>query len=314
MRKKSQGFSEISLIKFVTVINLMFAVGGFYFALISRSQSVLFDSIYSFTSSFFMLMSLYVVKLIKKGEDENYHFGYGSFESLFIVIQTMFILTMNFVLAYFAVKTLLSGGAYIGVDAATMYTAISVVVCALVYVILRSAAKRHVSPVLSAEAKSWLNDTMLSIAVLLAFLGIILLPETRFAFIVPYIDSGMTLLFILFLVPQFIRQLWDNILELLNSAPPANIQQELDTVINPFIGKHNLAGFNAYSTKRGRTLYVVVHVYLNKNRTVKTIDKVRKEMIRAIRKYWHYSEIDIIFTYDTTWIPLSSMNNLSNTL
>lgn len=311
MRKKSQGFSEISLIKFVTVINLMFAVGGFYFAMISRSQSVLFDSIYSFTSSFFMLMSLYVVKLIKKGEDENYHFGYGSFEPLFIVIQTMFILTMNFVLAYFAVKTLLSGGAHIGIDSATIYTSISVVVCTFVYIILKSASKKHHSPVLSAEAKSWLNDTMLSIAVLIAFFGIIFLPETRFAFIVPYIDSGMTLVFILFLVPQFIRQLWENILELLTSAPSVDIQQKLDAVIAPFIEEYNLAGFNAYSTKRGRTLHVIAHVYLNKNKTVKTIDKIRKEMIRAIRKYWNYSEIDIVFTYDTTWIPLSSMSGNS---
>jgi predicted Co/Zn/Cd cation transporter (cation efflux family) len=218
------------------------------------------------------------------------------------------------VLAYFAVKTLISGGAHIGVDAATIYTSISVAVCALVYIILKSASKKYTSPVLSAEAKSWLNDTLLSIAILIALFGIIFLPRTSFAFIVPYIDSGMTLLFVLLLLPQFIRQLWDNILELLNSAPPANIQQELDTVINPFILKHHLAGFNAYSTKRGRTLYVVVHVYLNKNRTVKTIDRIRKKMIRALRKYWHYSEIDIIFTYDTTWIPLSSMNNLSQNI
>jgi len=309
MRKKTKGFSEIFLIKFVTVINLMFAVGGFYFAMISRSQSVLFDSIYSFTSSFFMLMSLYVVRLIKKGEDKNYHFGYGSFEPLFIVIQTMFILTMNFVLAYFAVKTLISGGAHIGVNAAMIYTAISVVVCALVYVVLKSASKKYGSPVLSAEAKSWLNDTMLSIAVLMAFLGIIFLSGTYLSFIVPYIDSGMTLLFILFLVPQFIKLLWSNILELLTSAPSVDIQKQLDTVIAPFIEKHDLAGFNAYSTKRGRTLYVVVHVYLNENRTVKTIDRIRKEMIRAIRKYWHYSDIDIVFTFDTTWIPLSSTSN-----
>ncbi len=309
MAKKSNGFSETFLIKFVTVINLMFAVGGFYFAMISRSQSVLFDSVYSFTSSFFMLMSLYVVRLIKKGEDENYHFGYGSFEPLFIVIQTMFILTMNFVLAYFAVRTLLSGGAHIGVNAASTYTAISVIVCALVYVVLKRASKKYASPVLSAEAKSWLNDTMLSIAVLTAFLGIIFLSGTPLSFIVPYIDSGMTLLFILFLVPQFIRQLWTNILELLTSAPSVDIQKQLDAVIEPFIEKHNLAGFNAYSTKRGRTLYVVVHVYLNENRTVKTIDRIRKEMIRAIRKYWHYSDIDIVFTFDTTWIPLSSMSN-----
>jgi predicted Co/Zn/Cd cation transporter (cation efflux family) len=88
-----------------------------------------------------------------------------------------------------------------------------------------------------------------------------------------------------------------------------DIQKQLDAVIEPFIEKHNLAGFNAYSTKRGRTLYVVVHVYLNENRTVKTIDRIRKEMIRAIRKYWHYSDIDIVFTFDTTWIPLSSMSN-----
>jgi predicted Co/Zn/Cd cation transporter (cation efflux family) len=199
-----------------------------------------------------MLMSLYVVRLNKKGEDENYHFGYGAFEPLFIVIQTMFILTMNFVLAYFAVRTLLSGGAHIGVNAASTYTAISVIVCALVYVVLKRASKKYASPVLSAEAKSWLNDTMLSIAVLTAFLGIIFLSGTPLSFIVPY---------------------------------------------------------NAYSTKRGRTLYVVVHVYLNENRTVKTIDRIRKEMIRAIRKYWHYSDIDIVFTFDTTWIPLSSMSN-----
>ncbi|MFA6913763.1 MAG: cation diffusion facilitator family transporter, partial [Endomicrobiia bacterium] len=252
---------------------------------------------------------LYVVRLIKKGEDKNYHFGYGSFEPLFIVIQTMFILTMNFVLAYFAVKTLISGGAHIGVNAAMIYTAISVVVCALVYVVLKSASKKYGSPVLSAEAKSWLNDTMLSIAVLMAFLGIIFLSGTYLSFIVPYIDSGMTLLFILFLVPQFIKLLWSNILELLTSAPSVDIQKQLDTVIAPFIKKHDLAGFNAYSTKRGRTLYVVVHVYLNENRTVKTIDRIRKEMIRAIRKYWHYSDIDIVFTFDTTWIPLSSTSN-----
>jgi len=249
------------------------------------------------------------VKLIKKGEDENYHFGYGSFESLFIVIQTMFILTMNFVLAYFAVKTLFAGGANIGVDSATIYTTISVIVCAFVYIVLKRASKKYTSPVLSAEAKSWLNDTLLSIAILIALLGIIFLPRTSFAFIVPYIDSGMTLLFVLLLLPQFVRQLWENILELLTSAPSVDIQKELDAVIEPFIEKHNLAGFNAYSTKKGRTLYVVVHVYLNKNRTVKTIDKTRKEMIRAIHKYWHYSEIDIIFTFDRTWIPLSSMSD-----
>ncbi len=303
--RKSKPFSEISLIKFVTIVNFAFAVGGLFFAFVSKSQSVLFDALYSFTSSFFTLISARVVQLVKRGDDRQFQFGYGSFEPLFIVIRTMFILTMNCALAYAALKTLLGGGAVIGAESAALYTLISVCVCAAVSVVLRIAAKKTDSPVLSAEAKSWVNDTLLSVSVLAAFCCIFVLRRTRAAFVIPYIDSGMTLLFIVLLVPQFVRQLGDNIQELLTAAPPVDIQQELDAVIRPYIAAYDLAGFKTYSTKRGRTLYIVVHVYLKHDVPIKRVDVVRKAMIRDIRNYWHYSDTDIVFTLDKTWIPLS---------
>ncbi len=44
---------------------------------------------------------------------------------------------------------------------------------------------------------------------------------------------------------------------------------------------------------------------MKKDASVKELDKIRKAIVRDIRNFWHYSDIDIVFTLDTSWIPLS---------
>ena len=79
----------------------------------------------------------------------------------------------------------------------------------------------------------------------------------------------------------------------------------MDDIIRPLVEKHGFSGFKIYSVQRGRTLYILIHVYLAEERKIRELDKIRKEMICAIRKYNSFSDTDIIFTIDTTWIPLS---------
>ncbi len=297
--------NELSLIRLVTVINFVFGLAGIVFAVLARSRSVLFDALYSFIASFFTLISARVVRLVISGEDRDYQFGYGSFEPFFIVIRTVFILLMNVMMAFFAVRTILDGGNTVNVSVAILYTLLSIITCAVIAGVLRGAARKNDSPVLAAEAKSWLNDTLLSSAVLAAFAGIILLRSTPLAFLIPYIDPAITLVFIAVMIPSLAIQFFVNMRELLVAAPPVELQEELDAIIEPYIAANNFSDFQTYSTKRGRNLYVVVHIYMKKDASVKELDKIRKAIVRDIRNFWHYSDIDIVFTLDTSWIPLS---------
>ena len=90
--------------------------------------------------------------------------------------------------------------------------------------------------------------------------------------------------------------------ELLTAAPPADVQAILDSLIAPFIRQEQFLGFKNYSAQRGRTLYIVIHVYLQKERKIRELDQIRKQMVKAIKQYNPFSDVDIVFTIDQSWI------------
>lgn len=296
---------EIAILKLSTIVNVSFALAGFGFALWSRSQSVFFDALYSFTASFFTLISARVVRLVLKEDDRHYQFGYGAFEPLFIIIRSLFIICIDLSLAYQAIRGIINGGNYIDLNAASFYTIASIIVCCVVAALLNRWARKLDSPVLRAEARSWLTDTLISASVFAAFIAMRLLERTQAAWFVPYVDPLITLVFICCVLPQFVQQLLYNMRELLTAAPPSDIQAELDAVIAPFIEREQFAGFKNYSAKRGRTLYIVTHVYLKTDRKVKELDQIRKQMVKAVKNYNSFSDVDIVFTLDPSWISLS---------
>lgn len=294
--------SEVGILKISTIINMFFAAAGFVFAILARSQSVLFDALYSFTSSFFTLISARIVHLVMKGDDRKYQFGYGAFEPLFIVIRSIFTICMNLVLGANALRAILTGGYTINITAAGAYTLLSIVSCLIFFISLKRAALRFDSPVLRAESKSWLNDTLISLSVLAAFIIMAVLSQTGFAFVIPYIDPAIAIIFICCMLPQFLKQLFDNMRELLTAAPPAEVQKELDAIIEPFISTYDFDDFRTYSAQRGRTLYTVVHIYMRREESMLELDRIRKLMVQEIRAYRRHSDIDIVFTLNPAWI------------
>ena len=169
-------------------------------------------------------------------------------------------------------------------------------------VLLRIASRKIDSPVLRAEARSWMTDTLISTSVLTAFIGMRLLQNTHMAWLIPYIDPLITLIFICSVIPQFVKQFLYSMRELLTAAPPADVQAILDSLIAPFIRQEQFLGFKNYSAQRGRTLYIVIHVYLQKERKIRELDQIRKQMVKAIKQYNPFSDVDIVFTIDQSWI------------
>lgn len=297
---------ELDILRKTTLLCLAFGVAGIVAAALSRSQSMLFDGLYSFIQSFFIMASASIVKLISRGDDDDFHFGYGSFEPFLIFLRTLFMLGMNAILLYRAAQSLFTGGYTIEVSLGIIFTAFSAVVCFFVWRHLVIAARELHSAVLKAEARSWLNDTLISCAVLAAFLVMGILDTMGSTMLVPYIDPLMTVLFIAALSPPLIQQLTGSARELLNGAPPAKVQKKVEDIIQPFIASNHFIGSDMYASKRGRSIYMVIYVFLRHDEPIASLDAIRQEMIKTIRKTYVWSDIDIVFTLNPQLVELSS--------
>jgi len=296
---------ELSILTVSTVVSFVFGIAGIVFAFLAKSRSVLFDGLYSFVASFFTIISARVVKLVARGDNQEFQFGYGAFEPLLIIIRVLCTLFMYLILGFDAAKTIADGGNEIVFSVAFIYAALSASVCFFFWAALRRAAHRITSPVLIAEAKGWFNDFLLSLSVLSAFLVAYLLQATPLKAISRYADSGITLLMIVCMSPSLVRLFASNMRELVAAAPSQEIQDQLRAIIDGYRAACDFAGFKTYSEKRGRNLYLIVYIVLKHEVPIKSLDKIRKYMMSDIRKWWHQCDCDILFTIDQSWMPSS---------
>ncbi len=309
LKSSNRTDKEIKLIRLSTIGNFSFGLIGIIFAILTHSRSILFDGLYSFVLSFFTLISARVVTLITKGQTANYQFGYGAYEPLLIIIRSIFLFGMYLVLGYEAITSLLNGGYIISTYFALIYSVISTSACFVIWVILRKTARRNTSPVLKAEAYGWFLDTILSAAVFMAFMIIYALNYMGAVTYVPFIDPIITLSLVLLMLPALYNMFVVNFRDMVAAAPSLEIQEELRTIMDGFQEKYSFVNIENYSEKRGRSLYLISHVYLEKEVPIKTLDKIRKEMVRTIKGWWFYSDIDILFTLNPAWIEMSNINS-----
>lgn len=296
---------ELKYIRIVTLICFSFGVLGIISAIAADSTSMMFDGMYSFIQSFFILLSGYVVKLISRSDNDKYQFGYGAFEPFFIVIRTMCLMFMNLVLIYGSFMDLLSGGYKVNAPIAISVTAFSAVVCFFVWLFLVKKGKVLSSPLLKAEAKSWLNDTLLSIAVLVSFFIMDILEKTGHSNIANYVDPLITIMFIVVLIPGLAKEIIDSTRELLGIAPPPEVQEKLEVIIEKYVATYDFDDYEIYSQKQGRTVTSIIHIRIKKETPVMFLDKVRKEILKEIKKEWSFSDTDIVFTLNTDWVKYS---------
>lgn len=296
---------EEVILKTVTLICFSFGVLGVLFAYLADSKSMLLDGLYSLIQSLFILSSSFVLKIALRKDDERYQFGYGAFEPFYIALRTVSLLTMNLILGFSAIESIFSGGYRTEASLGIIFTAISIFGCFIVWRILHFNAKKFNSPILKAEARSWINDALLSVAVLISFSLMEILDYVGLSAVANYIDPIITVAFVLSLAPPLLKQLITSIRELLSCAPNQDIQQSLDDVLEVYKNKYGFKRYMAYSSKQGRILLSTIHIFLNEEKSVKELDAIRKEIMIVIKKVWQYSDIDIVFSIDPSWVKYS---------
>lgn len=287
-----------------TVGCLIIGIVGIAFSMISDSQAILLDGLFNLTYCATGLFTLRVARLVQRGDDQRFPAGYTYFEPLVNGLKGVLVLGIS-VLAFFdGLSALLSGGRAIAAGAAIGYGVFASTACWTLAAITHYGAKRSGSPLVKADAENWLVNAAISSAVLLAFLGILLVQGTRFESFIPYIDPSLVVVVVLISISVPVRMAGEAVMSLLNRAPSPEIVDQTTAIVTDCLSHLPVSELFVRVLQPGRARAVLVHVVLPADFSIAglpDLDRIRTQILRALQANHANTLVDIVFTADRAW-------------
>lgn len=235
------------------------------------------------------LGALAAIYYASKPADEDHAFGHTSAEDLAALGQSVFILISGGVIAWAAIRRLLSEApsSLMSEGRGMIVMAVSIGLTLVLVLWQRYVAQRTGSRVVAADSLHYLGD-------LLPAGGAILSLWASSQFKLPHIDSVVALGAAALLVVGALRigkGAWDALMD--RSANPALIAK-IEAITNEHPGVY---GFHDLRTRQsGSTIFVNLHVELDGSQTLNEAHSISADLKHAIRQA--YPQCDVIIHQD----------------
>ena len=287
-----------------------FGILGIAISLLSRSGAVFLDGLFSLIFAVAGLLTLYVSSLVARPRDEQYPFGYASYEPMLNLFKGILIaLALVYAVAE-AVRTLLSGGQDASAVGGIIYSALAVVGGVAVIIALVRMNRSAESPIVQVDVRNWVVDTMISAAVGVAFVVALILENSQWSEWAPYADPIIMLLIAAIAVPQPFQIIGENWGQLLGRAPKASMRSRIRELVQNALADKPYKELHLRISEVGRYVYIHVYVVVFRERAGKIAladqDIVRRRIYNTVSSQFRYVAIDIAFTSDSRW-ALSSV-------
>lgn len=296
---------EQNLLKFSIIAAIAFACLGFIWGFMIDSQMLIFDGIYSFISVILSGISLYVANVIKKEDDDRFQFGRAQIEPIAIFFKSLAIFSICLYAFINAITDIIDGGNSTNIESAILYSVIATTSCwACWFYISLKMKKVKNSNLLMVEKYQWLMDTLLSLAVLIGFIGAYFLKNTSYNYLVPYIDPVMVLIVTSYFFKMPISALIKSLKELMLIAPEpdATITQDVEQICLVIQRKYGFDEYVSRIAKTGRELSLEIS-FISDNPdlalTLRELDIIREDINLKLKKETDYH----------LWLTVSFMHN-----
>ena len=283
-----------------------FVVGGvgIAFALITNSQAILLDGAFNVVYFLAALLTLWVARLAALPDTEEFPLGYTYFEPFMNGIKGLLILGVSLLAIYDSVSALLTGGRTIVVGPAIGYAVFATAACATTALLLRRVHRHSKSPLVGADAASWMVNAAISGTVLLVFGAIPIIEEVGWSTLVPYVDPFLVSVMVTISLFVPIRMAWRALLAMLNRAPAPDLRAPIKKSIDEALGDLPSREIYVRMVQPGRVLILAVHVVLPKDYKVESLaalDDVRNRVEAAVQEHHPLVVVDVLFTASKKW-------------
>ncbi len=289
----------------VSVIGtLVMAALGIGFSVFTQSNAILLDGIFSLIGFAAALVALRISTLVLQPDDSHYQFGYGSFEPLFNLLKGVVIGFIGVFAFIDAINSILSGGRPIQAGIALVYAVLVGIACFVVAFYLRAIAKKTQSPLVELDAKNWIIDGLLTVAVLIAFIATILIEKSEYAWMSVYADPAIVAILVILTLPVPYITIRDNIKQLLLAAPDLQMQTKLNQLLAQELESIPKEDYLVRMTQVGRFLYMQIYLLFTPQNVLNDVsshDAIRQQLSDLIMAEFPNVSVDVVFTLERKW-------------
>ncbi len=249
---------------------------GILWGILSGSQMILLDGVYSIIGVGVSWLLLRASALASRKPSRRYPFGRYAVVPMVVGLQGFVLLAT---IAYAAVEALLvirAGGSEVSAGAAIVYGVIASVTSLVVWWWLR--ARAGASDLLVAEATGWRIAALRGAAVFGGFVVLAVLDGSNWSGAAPYVDPVMVLITCVVFLPPPMRMVRGTFLELLEKAPDAPVAQAVGVAVGALTERFRFDAPEVRATKLGPKLYVELVGEVDPDTTVAQQQQVFEEL------------------------------------
>jgi predicted Co/Zn/Cd cation transporter (cation efflux family) len=251
---------EEKALKISMVGAFLLAVWGIVMAVVADSGVILLDGMFNLISGIMSFFSIEITRLISGKETREYPLGYFAFESLFVFVKGASILILVLMALYANIKVLLSGGREPALGVMTIYVALAVIGCTIIYLITRKSLKQTGSDILAAESRAWLVNAVISGAIGIAFGVVMLIQGTAWGWIDRYADQVLVIVLSILVIKDPLVLMKNGLKELLLAAPQRDYAAPYEDKILPLKAQLGANQIGLEILKTGRRIWVTVRL------------------------------------------------------
>lgn len=286
------------------VITVGFAVASIVVGLWLGSSSITFDGFYLLVDGAMTAIALWTVRLIARGDDRRFQYGYWHLEPMLALINGLLLAFACLYAFLDGLNGLLAGGRDVSFGLGAIYAALSSVASFGMFAYIRRSARHLESQMLDVDSRGWLMSGILSSGLCLSFVLGGLLTRSSAAWLAPYVDPLILMLVAVCLAPFPVITLWRAAPEILQIAP-AELDQRIRDVAAGIARKYDFSDFNSHVTRSGRQRFVEMGFVASSGAAAMSfeqLDDIRHEIAGALGGqgpgYW----LTVDFTADPRWI------------
>jgi cation diffusion facilitator family transporter len=291
--------SEQRALRASMLMGVALAVLGITWGVLGGSQMILFDGAYALVGISLSALALGASKVVESGPTTRYPYGREALTPMVIAVQGIALFATCAYATCDAVLTILDGGGDVTAGSAIAYAGLSLIGAAGAYAWMRRNA--HGSDLVVAEATQWLAGASLSVGMLVGFGAVLVLEGTSWSHAARYVDPAMVIVACAVLAPAPFRMVRSTVVELLEGAPPRDIQAPVLQVIDELRADFGLDEHHLRMTKAGRKLYVEVDFIVSPEYEVRQADAVRRSLVERLDDIPQATWLNVEFTSDPTW-------------
>lgn len=299
--EKGTNTSELGLLKLALYGVLIFVLLTVIFALLTQSNTILFDGIYSLISFCMIILTIQVAKLAERPNDDHFHFGYTRIEPTLNLFKSLFVIAICIFAITEAVQQLLAGGNRAEYGLGAFYGFLSASGCFVIAYILRRGSRSSSSDLLRVEANTWLVDGLISSSIFLGFVCGWILEQSEWEQYAQLIDPVLLITIVLIALPVPGKVVFDSVREIISMAPADNIVHDIETVVRDQLRSFDVNEIVCRVSKQGRSTYALVHVIVSNDfgsAAISKLDNIRDVTSEALCNFNTNIKMDMIFVQD----------------